>query len=324
MKRPRLIMITTIYWVLLLYIIAALVWWFISLEKQNKQMYSYRLDELKKDDPAYIQKRTEIEDAGKRKTSQYIGEGSTFLLLILVGAVFVYRATRRQLILSRQQQNFMMAVTHELKTPIAVTRLNLETLQKRRLDETQQQKLIANTLQEANRLNILTNNILVASQLDAGAYTINKQELNISELAEDCVRDFNNRYSSRCVQQDIEEGLYVEGETLLLQMLINNLIYNALKYSPRDAPEKLSIHKKNTSIVLSVTDEGQGIEEAEKKKVFDKFYRTGSEATRTAKGTGLGLYLCKKIAADHTGSITVTDNHPRGSIFTVVLQNLTE
>ena len=89
MKRPRLIMITTIYWVLLLYIIAALVWWFISLEKQNKQMYSYRLDELKKDDPAYIQKRTEIEDAGKRKTSQYIGEGSTFLLLILVGAVFV-------------------------------------------------------------------------------------------------------------------------------------------------------------------------------------------------------------------------------------------
>lgn len=322
MKRPRLIMITTIYWVLLLYIIAALVWWFISLEKQNKQMYSYRLEELKKDDPAYVQKRTEIEDTSKRKTSQYIGEGTTFFLLILLGAVFVYRATRRQLILSRQQQNFMMAVTHELKTPIAVTRLNLETLQKRRLDETQQQKLIANTLQEANRLNILTNNILVASQLDAGAYTINKQELNISELAEDCVRDFNNRYSSRCVQQDIEEGLYVEGETLLLQMLINNLIDNALKYSPRDAPVKLGIHKKNTSIVLSVTDEGQGIDDAEKKKVFDKFYRTGSEATRTAKGTGLGLYLCKKIAADHKGSITVTDNYPRGSIFTVVLQNL--
>ena len=322
MKRPRLIMITTIYWVLLLYIIAALVWWFISLEKQNKQMFTYQLEQLKKDDTFFIQKYLAIEAASKRKTSQYIGEGTTFLLLILVGAVFVYRATRRQLILSRQQQNFMMAVTHELKTPIAVTRLNLETLQKRKLDETQQQKLIANTLQEANRLNILTNNILVASQLDAGAYAINKQELNISKLAEECAKDFNNRYASRSVQLDIEEDLYIEGETLLLQMLINNLIDNALKYSPKDAPIHLSIHRNNASILLSVTDEGQGINDTEKKKIFEKFYRIGNEATRTAKGTGLGLYLCKKIVADHKGYITITDNHPRGSIFTVTLQNL--
>ena len=136
----RLTLLTVVYWILLSYIVAALIWWFIALERQNRDITNVRLLELIKDDPQYVEKVTQIETAKKRKTAQYIGEGTTFLALILVGAVFVFRATRKQLLLSQQQQNFMMAVTHELKTPIAVTRLNLETLQKRKLEEEKQQK----------------------------------------------------------------------------------------------------------------------------------------------------------------------------------------
>src|SRR5438874_3599512 len=139
-KKQRLAFITLVYWFLLIYIVAALVWWFISLENQNAQMFIYRLAQIDKNDPAYNQKLAQIQNERKRKTTQYIGEGSTFLLLILIVAVFVYRATKRQILLSHQQQNFMMAVTHELKTPIAVVRLNLETLQKYKLDEAKQQK----------------------------------------------------------------------------------------------------------------------------------------------------------------------------------------
>src|SRR3954454_1590785 len=142
----------------MVYIVVALIFWYLELNKQNRLMYEYRMEQLKKNAPDYERAMAEIQTAKDKKTSQYIGEGSVFLLLILVGAVFVYRATRRQFILSRQQQNFMMAITHELKTPIAVARLNIETLQKRRLEEAQQQKLITNTLQEVNRLNTLTNN----------------------------------------------------------------------------------------------------------------------------------------------------------------------
>lgn len=112
LRKQRLAFITLVYWFLLIYIIAALVWWFISLEKQNDLMYSYRLTELNKDDPSYSQKISQLDEDRKRKTAQYVGEGSTFLLLILLGAVFVYRATRKQIKLSQQQQNFMMAVTH--------------------------------------------------------------------------------------------------------------------------------------------------------------------------------------------------------------------
>ncbi len=319
-QRHRQVVVTIVYWVLLVYMVSALVYWYTALEKQNKVISSIRLSELKQDDPGYYTNFLRIEDAAKRKTTQYIAEGTTFLALILVGAVFVFRATRRQLRLSKQQQNFMMAITHELKTPIAVTQLNLETLQKRKLDEEKQQKLITNTLQEANRLNTLCNNILLASQLDAGAYRSSHQEINFSDLVEGCIDDFSSRYPQRKIDERIEEGIYFTGEGLLLQILVNNLIENALKYSPKEADISVFLRQEQGRIRLSVTDTGPGIAPEERRRIFDKFYRSGNENTRKAKGTGLGLYLCRKIAESHNGYISVTDNHPAGSNFTASFQ----
>jgi K+-sensing histidine kinase KdpD len=319
-KTQRLKVVTLVYWFLLLYVIAALFWWFIALEKQNQDITNIRLSELKQDDPGYFNKARKIEEASKRKTGQYIGEGSTFLALILLGAMFVFRATRRQWKLSQQHQNFMMAITHELKTPIAITQLNLETLQKRKLDEDRQQKLISHTLQEANRLNTLCNNILLASQLEAGAYTSAKEEINFTDLVEGCVDDFINRFPQRTIRENIAESIYLNGEILLLQILVNNLIENALKYSPRESMVTVTLREENHKIKLMVSDEGHSIANEEKKKIFEKFYRIGDENTRKAKGTGLGLYLCKKIAEGHNGYISVTDNHPAGSNFIVLFK----
>jgi two-component system sensor histidine kinase CiaH len=314
-RPPRLFFVSFVYWVLLTYMVAALLWWFIALDKLNRDIADIRLNELKKDEPAYFEKSVGIIDAQKRKTAQYLGEGTTFLALILVGAVYVYRATRRQIKLSQQQQNFMMAITHELKTPIAVAQLNLETLQKRKLDEDKQQKLISNTLQEANRLNTLCNNILFASQLDAGAYHSTKDEINFTDLLEGCVDDCRSRFPQRTIIEKIDESIYLNGETLLLQMLVNNLLDNALKYSLKEAPVTITLSETGKKIKLTVSDEGFGVADSEKKKIFEKFYRSGNENTRKAKGTGLGLYLCKKIVESHNGYISVTDNNPSGSSF---------
>lgn len=318
----KLKFVTVLYWVLLFYMIAALAWWYIALERQNKDISYIRLSELTKDDPRYMEKADVIEQARGRKTAQYLGEGLTFLALILLGAVFIFRAIRKELKLSRQQQNFMMAITHELKTPIAITRLNLETLQKRKLDEEKQQKLINNTLQEANRLNILCNNILLAAQLDAGAYKPNREEVNLSDLVEGCIDDFSNRFPHRVVKEEIEQGVYLHGEPLLLQMLVNNLLENAMKYSPKESQITISLRTNGLERELKVADEGIGIPDAEKPRVFEKFYRVGNENTRTTKGTGLGLYLCQRIARSHNGYISMTDNQPQGSIFAVTLQEV--
>ncbi|KAF0241004.1 MAG: integral membrane sensor signal transduction histidine [Chitinophagaceae bacterium] len=268
----------------------------------------------------YAVKMHAIEDANKRKTTQYIGEGSTFLALILVGAIFVYRATRRQLRLSEQQQNFMMAITHELKTPIAVTQLNLETLQMRKLDAEKQQKLISNTLQEANRLNTLCNNILFASQLDAGRYATSMQSVNLTDLVETAVDECKKRYTNRSFEEYIEDNRMIMGDAFLLQMLLSNLLENAIKYAPKDRPIQVKLSEISQAIQLEVIDEGSGVVDAEKKKVFDKFYRVGDENTRRAQGTGLGLYLCKKICESHNAQISVTDNQPKGSNFTVLFK----
>ena len=318
--KSKLTLVTAVYWILLSYMVAALLWWFIALDKQNRMISNIMLSELKHDDPNYYRDAVTIGNATHRKTIQFISEGTTFLVLILVGAVFVFRATRRQIKLSQQQQNFMMAVTHELKTPIAVAQLNLETLQKRQLDEDKRQMLISNTLQEANRLNSLCNNILFAAQLDAGAYASNKQEINLSDLLEGCVDSFKNRFPARVIEEKINESIYIIGEPLLLQMLVNNLIDNANKYANKGTPITISLDQKNNQVEFSVADLGEGLAEEEKKKVFEKFYRVGEENTRKTKGTGLGLYLCKKIVQGHSGKIFVSNNQPQGSIFTVVFK----
>ncbi|HVW60249.1 MAG TPA: ATP-binding protein, partial [Puia sp.] len=280
-------------------------------------MTEYELRELKKDDPAYESRLNAIYTEAELKTAQHIGEGSTFLLLILVGALFVYREVRRQIKLQLQQQNFMMAVTHELKTPIAVTKLNLETLLKHRLDEQRQQKIIQAALQETDRLDKLANNILVASQLEGGGYIRTKELLDFSPLVQRIVQELRHRYTARKWADDIESGCPLVGDPLLLQMLVSNLAENAIKYTPKESVITILLRKEKGHVILQVKDEGPGIPDEEKKKIFNKFYRTGQEKTRSTQGTGLGLYLCRKIALDHKATIKVTDNSPVGSIFTV-------
>ena len=317
--------ITIIYWLLLSYIVAALVWWFITLEKQNHLLTELRYIELaaKKDDYSleeYKQKKLAIDAVEGRNSLKYIAEGVTFLILILIGAFFVYRSVRRRFRMQQQQQNFMMAITHELKTPISVAKLNLETLRKYNLDVERQQKLIRMTLQETSRLDTLINNILVSSQLEGGGYISSKEELDFSSLFKDCVREAKSRYPERAFIENIEPELEISGDPLLLQLMISNLVENAIKYSSKEKPIICKLGRAGKDVIMNIIDEGIGIHDTEKTKIFQKFYRTGNEATRKTQGTGLGLYLCRKIAEDHNADISVTNNVPSGSNFAIHFQ----
>ena len=319
-KRFRYIIV--VYWLLLLYIVAALVWWFVSLEKQNQNLTDLRLSELNSqkatlDPKKFSEENFKIGNDSKRNTEKYIAEGVTFLILIFVGAFFVYRSTSKQFRVQLQQQNFMMAITHELKTPISVAMLNLETLQKYQLDAEKQKKLIRMTLQETSRLDTLINNILVSSQLEGGGYVFSKEELDFSSLFKDCIRDAKTRYPERNFIENIGPEIEIAGDPLLLQLMISNLIENAVKYSPKEKPIICKLNRPGKDVLMNIIDEGIGIADTEKTKIFEKFYRTGNESTRKTQGTGLGLYLCRKIAGDHNADISVTNNIPSGSNFAI-------
>jgi signal transduction histidine kinase len=309
---------------LLLYIMTALFWWYISLNRQNTSMRNFAISNLRSrvdsssHPDIYRVELEKIEMKHRVNKTKFIGEGSIFFMLLVFGAAFVYRSVRRQFRLQLQQQNFMMAVTHELKTPISVARLNLETLQKYNLDPQKQKKLIRTTLDETERLNFLTNNILVSSQLESQGYKSSKEELDLSDLLKDCLQNFRNRFPERKFNESIEADAAIKGDPLLLQILINNLLENAIKYCPKEACVTATLKKIRSGIELQVIDEGPGIPDKEKKKIFTKFYRIGDEATRKKQGTGLGLYLSRKIARDHNADISVTNNEAGGSNFTVI------
>jgi len=313
----------TIFSLLLLYVIAAVIWLFILLVRQNNEMRAYQMEHLnttvskQADAVKYHSVLTKIEDQHSRNRLKYAGEGIVFLGLILLGAFYIYRSIRLQIQIQQQQQNFMMAVTHELKTPIAIAKLNLETLLKHSLDEQKRSKIIKMTLDETKRLDFLTNNILVSSQLESRGYQINKEELDFSNLLTDCIKEFRIRFPENCFTEEIQNDNELKGDSLLLQILVNNLLENAVKYSSKGSIIKVRLHKGIGEVIMNVSDEGPGVPDVEKKNIFNKFYRIGNETTRATKGSGLGLYLCKKIAKDHNADILVTNNEPKGSIFVV-------
>jgi signal transduction histidine kinase len=152
---------------------------------------------------------------------------------------------------------------------------------------------------------------------------ITKEETNISELIGKCVQDFITRYPQQQIEAAIQPDIFIHGDRLLLQMLANNLIDNAIKYGSKE-PILVTLSESNDKIIFKVKDGGKGIAKEEQHKIFNKFYRVGNAATRQAKGTGLGLYLVKRIARQHNANISVTDNTPTGSIFTVTLNSSSE
>jgi two-component system sensor histidine kinase CiaH len=311
--------INYVFWLLLIYLIAALGWWYIELDQQNDLMLAFQLEQAIKNSAMVPGAIEAVQDAHNRNAKQYIGEGLTFLIITILGAVFVYSVVRRQIRFHLQQKNFMMAVTHELKTPIAVTKLNLETLRRHKLDEARQSKILGDAINETERLDSLCNNILLSSQLESGGYQLTKQEFDCAEMLSSAVSAFQKRYPTRSFALQVPGAVLLNGEEFLIRLVLNNLIENAVKYTTPDMPISVSLEDQEHQAIIKVADLGAGIPDAEKQKVFEKFYRVGDESKRTTKGTGLGLYLSTKIVKDHKGSVTIENNHPVGTVFKVIL-----
>ncbi len=315
---------TGVYLLLLIYIITALCFWEFNLQKQSAKIYEQSIQLLKsevdsaKNPSLYLTNKNVIEGSRKSRTSQYIGEGATFLIVILIGAAVVYGSFRRRILMSKQQNNFILSVTHELKTPIAAIKLNVQTLEKHKLSEEKKLHILAQCINQANRLNDLCNNMLFAARIEGRQFRPAKEIFNISKLAEDCYHEYKLRFQDRLLNEIVEDCMFA-GDKMTLQIAINNLLENAVKYSPQHTPIIVRLSSNTDKIKISIIDEGVGIADSEKKKVFKKFYRIGNEETRKTKGTGLGLYLTGKIIQQHKGTLTIKDNIPKGSIFEIVL-----
>ena len=264
--------------------------------------------------------RTEMQMANafyKQKVMMVVGEGLVFVGLLIFGLWRMNSYLRREAELARQERNFMLSVTHELKTPVAGLRLYLETLKNRpQLDADKKDKLVLNALNETNRLDHLVENILLSTRFELEDMA-HLAPLDLSELLQTVSDKLRLTIGARhTTTVAIEPGIRFTGDASLLESLLTNLYDNAVKYSPEGSAIQVGLHRAADSIEITVEDAGQGIPHDELKRIFKKFYRIGNEETRRSKGTGLGLYLVDRITALHGGRIAVIPLSP-GSRFTL-------
>jgi len=191
-------------------------------------------------------------------------------------------------------------------------------LQKQKLAETIQQELIANALLETERLNMLIDNVLLASRLETGEFITKKEKQDLGVFIETLLkRYYKNELANSELKFNLPEGFFAEIDVNAFPSVITNLVDNAFKYSKQKKNIQVDLQTQNGRTLICVSDEGCGISDPDKEKVFSKFYRAGNEETRSTKGTGLGLYIVTYILNQHNAGIKIKDNKPEGSIFEI-------
>lgn len=244
---------------------------------------------------------------------------ASFWILSILASLYLARVSVKPLLESMQkQQSFVENASHELRTPLAVLQNRLETLfRKPEATIMESSESIASSLEEVRNMRFLTTNLLNLARRDDGI----KPELG--EVEPDFFNTIFTNYEMIASENDrvfrFENRVHrtIITDKLLLKQLMTILFDNAVKYTEEEGDIYFEISTTERSLYLTVADNGIGISAADKKKIFDRFYRVDKARTRQKGGFGLGLSLAKQIVDALKGTINVKDNKPNGTIFEV-------
>lgn len=216
------------------------------------------------------------------------------------------------------RSDFINNVSHEFKTPLAAVEGYATLLQSKNISEEKRQAYISKILYNTTRLSELTENILLISRIENQNISIAKSEFSLDEQIRQIILLFEQEWTNKNINLDIDLDKvdYIGNEELLAQVW-QNIIGNAMKFTPDNGLIQISMKKSNDNITVSIADNGIGMDENTQSRIFEKFYQ--GDKSRTLKGNGLGLALAKQIINLHKGSISVTSQEDNGSTFKVHL-----
>lgn len=246
------------------------------------------------------------------------------LTLVMLGSTFVgVRYIYRQIELVNAKSSFVSNVTHELKTPVAVIKLAVETLELGRFrTEAEREKYLRTITRESDRLAQLVDNILDFSRLEAGQHNLNLAPLDMREVVHTAMDGFRLRLEDAGFQYEVKlpETLpQVLGDSRALHHCLLNLLDNAVKYSKERKEVRIEVAARDGMVALAVSDRGIGIPEEEQERIFEKFARAESGLVHDVKGAGLGLSLVEMLVRAHHGRVDVESTPGHGSTFTILL-----
>ncbi len=234
------------------------------------------------------------------------------------GLVAVIRDVTESKELERMREEFVSTLSHELRTPLTSIKAYAATLRRPDVtfDHDTQQDFLSVIETEADRLARLIHDLLDTSRAESGRLELRKKELDLSLLAEKVLEKIRAQAGTHHLRLTAHvRPVPVKADADRLEQVITNLLDNALKYSPAGSTVTLSVEKKEGVALLSVSDQGIGIPEDQHPFIFEKFHRVRDERSHHVQGTGLGLFLCRKIVEAHGGKIWVESGVGKGSIF---------
>jgi two-component system sensor histidine kinase CiaH len=308
-----------LFYALVAYIVLQFLWWEVLLTRQTSQLAEEQknISALHFADKNSLEENLQqIENKKNHQLWMHVGEGTVFLILVSLGILKIYNTRKKENELARLQNNFLLSITHELKSPLASVKLQLQTMQKHTLEEAVRNKLVQKALADNERLLRMIDNVLLASKAENENNVLRLEKINLFETLTKLVDQAFEENKSRIKIKSIE-SVFVDADGQFLSIIFSNLIENALKYSPTNSIIEINAQSQNNHVVVLVKDSGAGISNLEKENVFKKFYRIGNEETRSAKGTGLGLFITKNLCDLHNIQISISDNKPKGTVFTL-------
>jgi signal transduction histidine kinase len=256
------------------------------------------------------------------RTNRYIWEGGFFLVVLIGGMLILTRAIRHDAELRRRQQNFLAAVSHEFKSPLASVQLAAETLVLRAAD-TGSQRLGQRILEDCERLLRMVDNLLDTTRLEEGRHRLVPERIDLRTGIEASVAEIVERAQRHGIQIAIEvpEALALTVDRTALESILRNLLDNAVKacVAGQGTRVEVTAARVNGKVELTVRDDGLGFPPEEAAMMFEKFYRLGDELRRRTPGTGLGLYLVKRLAEMSGATVGATsEGSGRGAAVAVI------
>ena len=267
--------------------------------------------------------RAAIERDRRSHLNQYRWEGGFFLAVIAGGVLVLWRVLQREADLLARQQNFLAAVSHELRSPLASLRLTTETLLLRDLVASDGRSLLERNLEDLRRLERMIGNLLETNRLEQAKIEPRREPVDLEEAVSLAFAELGHRDDNDDggigIEVRVQDGLGLRADPVGLGTVLRNLIGNAIE-SAHAAGTKVEVvaSQQGSAIELEIFDDGVGFDPAEGSRLFEKFYRPGSELRRDKKGTGLGLYLVKSFVALEGGEVEASSEGPgRGAVFRV-------
>jgi signal transduction histidine kinase len=253
-----------------------------------------------------------------RKSKAWLGEGIVIGLITLIIILAMYIYIDQILRFNLQKTNFMMAVTHELKTPIAAAKLAIETVIRNKNIEAQD-RVLEISKKNIDRLSGMMERVLLATQFENSLPVAQKKWESCSDIIQKALVDcqFTDEQILK-ISLVIPSNFSIYCDSNMIKIAFINLFTNSIKYSePNGVNIIVSSIINNEHCQILISDQGIGIPMIERTRIFEKFYRVGNEMTRSRSGSGLGLYLVKQILQLHNARIEVQANNPKGSTFVI-------